>query len=203
MDEKELIQQARRGDTSAFNQLVLAYQQQIYNLAVRILQDDKMAEDVTQESFIAAFQALSGFRGGSFRAWVSKIAANRCLDEIRHKKRHPSQSIEMTNEEGEEIDDPAVLKVESDLPEESIERMELEKAILRCIEGLSVEFKTALLLVDVHGFDYKEASQVLHKPIGTLKSRLARARQAVQDCLQGVWELLPEEYRLKDEGSHE
>lgn len=203
MDEKELIQQARQGNVSAFNQLILASQQQVYNLALRTLQDEKLAEDVTQESFLAAYRALSGFRGGSFRAWVSRIAVNRCYDELRRQKRHPIQPIETTNEEGDEMDDPAALKDESSQPEENLERTELEQAIQKCIENLADDFKTALLLVDVQGFDYREASQVLRKPIGTLKSRLSRARLAVQDCLQGVWELLPEEYRLKNEGSHE
>jgi RNA polymerase sigma-70 factor (ECF subfamily) len=203
LGEKKLIQSASKGDTSAFNQLVMTHQQQAYNLALRILGDDKLAEDVTQESFLAAFRNLGGFRGGSFRAWILRIVTNRCYDELRRQKRQPSQPIASTPEEGEEMDDPAVLKDESSLPEESGEKAELEKAIQNCIEGLAADFRTVLVLVDVQGFDYQEACQVIQKPIGTLKSRLARARLAVQNCLQGVWELLPEEYRLKDDGSHE
>jgi len=203
MDEHELVQLARLGDASAFNRLVLANQHQVYNLAVRILLDDKLAEDITQETFLTAFQALSGFRGGSFRAWVSRIAANRCFDELRRHKRHPEQALETTNPEGEEMEDPAVLKDENNLPEKTMENAELENAILKCIEELDTDFRMALVLVDVQGFNYQEACQVIRKPMGTLKSRLARARLEIQACLQGAWELLPEEYRLKNNSSHE
>lgn len=202
IDEKELVQQARQGDSAAFNQLVLTYQQQMFNLSLRILLDEKLAEDVTQEAFLAAFRAFSGFRGGSFRAWMTRIVTNRCYDELRRQKRQPSLPIESMNEDGDEMDDPPVLKDESDLPEDQLAKSELEIAILNCLKELSIEYRTALLLVDVQGFDYQEASQVIGKPIGTLKSRLARARLAVQDCLQGAWELLPESYRQKEDGSH-
>ena len=202
IDEKELVQQARRGDGAAFNQLVLACQQQMFNLALRILMDEKLAEDVTQEAFLAAFRALSGFRDGSFRAWMARIVTNRCYDELRRQKRQPSQPIESMDEDGEEMDDPPVIKDESDLPEDKLAKSELENAIMNCIEDLGIDFRTALLLVDVQGFDYQEACQVIGKPIGTLKSRLARARLAVQDCLQGAWELLPESYRQKGDSSH-
>jgi RNA polymerase sigma-70 factor, ECF subfamily len=203
VDEQKLIQSARQGDASAFNQLVLVYQQHAYNLALRILLDEKLAEDVTQESFLAAYHALGAFRDGSFRAWLFRIVTNRCYDELRRKKRQPIQPLEMTSEDGEEMDDPAVLRDESGLPEELAEKAELERAIQACIEGLAVDFRAVLVLVDVQGFDYQQACQVIQKPIGTLKSRLARARLAVQNCLQDAWELLPEEYRLKGEGSHE
>lgn len=201
LDEKDLAQQARKGDTAAFNQLVLAYQQQMFNLALRILMDEKLAEDITQEAFLAAFRALAAFRGGSFRAWMARIVTNRCFDELRRQKRHPSLPIESTDD-GEEMDDPPALKDESELPEEKLEKAELENAIVNCIKELSVDFRTALLLVDIQGFDYQEAARVIGKPIGTLKSRLARARLTVQDCLQGAWELLPESYRQKDDSSH-
>lgn len=202
IDEKELVQNARRGDSAAFNQLVLACQQQMYNLALRILLDEKLAEDVTQESFLAAFRALSGFRGGSFRAWMARIVTNRCYDELRRQKRQPSLPIERMDEEGEEMDDPPILKDESDLPEDKLAKSELENAIVNCIKELGIEYRTALLLVDVQGFDYQEACQAIGKPMGTLKSRLARARLAVQDCLQGAWELLPASYRQKGNSSH-
>lgn len=202
IDEKEMVQNARRGDVAAFNQLILACQQQMFNLALRILLDEKLAEDVTQEAFLAAFRALSGFRGGSFRAWMARIVTNRCYDELRRQKRQPSLPIEHMDKDGEEMDDPPALKDESDLPEDKLEKAELENAIMNCIGELGTDFRTALLLVDVQGFDYQEACQVIGKPMGTLKSRLARARLAVQDCLQGAWELLPGSYRQKGDRSH-
>ena len=87
----------------------------------------------------------------------------------------------------------------SDTPEESIERSELEQAIVNCLQGLPDDFRIVVILVDVQGFDYYEAAQSVGKPVGTIKSRLARARSRMRICLQSFWELLPLEYRLKFE----
>jgi RNA polymerase sigma-70 factor (ECF subfamily) len=204
MDELILIQSAKKGDLDAFNRLVLAYQDQAFNVALRILADEYLAEDATQDAFLSAYRNISGFRGGSFRAWILKILTNRCYDEFRRQKRQPSQSLEPVNNDGEEeLEDPIVLKDEQHLPESEAEKHELESAIQNCIEGLSCDFRTVVVLVDIQGLDYQEACQIIQKPLGTLKSRLARARNSLQKCLQDVWELLPTAYRLKDKGSHE
>jgi RNA polymerase sigma-70 factor (ECF subfamily) len=204
MDELVLIQSAKRGDLDAFNRLVLAYQDQAYNVALRILADVHLAEDATQDAFFSAFRNIKDFRGGSFRAWILRIITNRCYDEMRRQKRQPSQPLEPVNNEGEdELDDPAVLKDEQHLPEAETEKHEMENAIQKCIEGLSGDFRTVVVLVDIQGLDYQDACQIIQKPLGTLKSRLARARLSLQNCLQGVWELLPADYRLKSKGSHE
>jgi RNA polymerase sigma-70 factor, ECF subfamily len=204
MDELSLIQSARKGDLDAFNRLVLAYQDQAFNVALRILADAHLAEDATQEAFISAYRNIGGFRGGSFRAWILRIITNRCYDELRRQKRQPTQSLDPITESGEEeLDDPAILKDDQHLPETEVEKHELENAIQNCIEGLAADFRMVVVLVDVQGLDYQEACQIIQKPLGTLKSRLARARSSLQNCLQGVWELLPADYRLNDKGSHE
>jgi RNA polymerase sigma-70 factor (ECF subfamily) len=204
MDELALIQSAKKGDLDAFNRLVLLYQEQAFNVAVRILADEHLAEDATQESFISAYRNIGGFRGGSFRAWILRIITNRCYDELRRQKRQPSQPLDsITNDNEEEMDDPLILKDEQHLPEAETEKHELETAIQKCIEGLSGDFRTVVVLVDIQGLDYQEACQIIQKPLGTLKSRLARARLSLQDCLLGFWELLPADYRLKRKGSHE
>ena len=203
MDELELIQSAKKGDLEAFNRLVLAFQNQAFNVALRILADEHLAEDATQDAFLSAYRNISGFRGGSFRAWILRIVTNRCYDELRRQVRQPTQPMDPFNRSDEnEVDDPVVLKDENHLPETEAETRELESAIQKCIEGLSGDFRTVVVLVDVQGLDYQEACQIIQKPLGTLKSRLARARLSLQDCLQGVWELLPADYRLKDKGSH-
>lgn len=200
MDETALIQQAKQGDLDAFNRLVLAYQEQTYNLALRILGDDPSAQDATQVSFINAYQSIKSFRGGSFRAWILRILTNACYDELRRQKRTPTEDLNPVDaDNGEELEDPAWLNDGSQSPEERVTQQELEKAIQRCLGGLPDEFRAVIVLVDVQGMDYQEASEVVKKPLGTIRSRLARARQRVQDCLQNMGELLPDKYRLNDE----
>ncbi len=202
MDELALIGASQKGDLDAFNRLVLAYQEQAYNLALRFLSDEDAAEDATQISFISAFQNIKSFHGGSFRAWLLRIVTNNCLDELRRLKRKPSQPLDAHDpEDDDEIEDPVWLKDDQQLPEEQAMQKELEFVIQRCIENLPVDFRAVVLLVDVNGLDYQSTSQAARIPVGTVRSRLARARQKLQDCLRSAWELLPEKYRLNDEGS--
>lgn len=198
VEEYALIQKAKEGDLDAFNQLVLTYQQQVYNLAYRMMNDDMAADDITQNAFINAYQHIRSFREGSFRAWLLRIATNQCYDELRRKKRKPTQSLTPVDaESGEELEDPVWLTDDGELPEEFIQSRELETVIQRCIDQLQANFKAMLILIDVQGMDYREASSVSGTPIGTVRSRLARAREKMQKCLQGFGELLPEKYRLK------
>ncbi len=186
----------------AFNLLVLTYQEQVFNLALRMLSDESLAEDATQETFLAAYRNLRKFRGGSFRAWLLRIVTNRCYDEIRRQKRQPIQTLEGADaDNGDDLDDPINIKDSQALPEDVLVNRQLEKAVQNCIEQLSKENRAVVVLVDLHGMDYQAASDVVHVPLGTIKSRLARARLQLQDCLQGAWELLPRQYRLKIEGS--
>jgi RNA polymerase sigma-70 factor (ECF subfamily) len=100
---------------------------------------------------------------------------------------------------GEELESPHWLADQGELPDESVERVELAKAIQKCIDQLPAEFRTVVALVDVQGLDYSEVAEVIGKPLGTVKSRLARARGRLRDCLQGFWELLPSTFRLESE----
>jgi RNA polymerase sigma-70 factor (ECF subfamily) len=202
MEESALIQQAKQGDLDAFNQLVLAYQTQVYNLAYRMMADDMLADDITQNTFISAYQYIKSFREGSFRAWLLRIASNHCYDELRRVKRHPSDPLNPIDpQSGEEDEDPVWLTDKGELPEDFIHSRELEAAIQRCIDQLQMDFKSVLIMVDVQGMDYAEASSAAGSPLGTIRSRLARAREKVQHCLQGFAELLPAKYRLKDGSS--
>ena len=201
MDETYLINSSKKGDMDAFNRLVLAYQQQAFNLALRMLGDMDSAQDATQVSFINAYQKIKTFRGGSFKAWVLRIVANNCLDELRRQKRKPTVELNPTSaESGEELEDPEWM-VDEDVqsPEDHYDQKELEIAIQNCINALPNEFRAVVVLVDIQGLDYQEAAKIIHSPLGTIRSRLARARQRLQGCLQDVWELLPEKYRLKGE----
>jgi len=199
MDETFLIRSAQSGDLEAFNRLVLGYQDLVYNQALRVLGDEAAAADATQEAFISAYRNIKGFRGGIFRAWLLRIVTNACYDDLRRRQRRPTTPLEPLDEAGDEVESPYWLVDDQNLPEETIERKQLEQAIMGCLEGLPVEFKAVVVLVDVQGLDYNEAAHSVGKPVGTVKSRLARARLRLRDCLQSYWELLPSEFRLKFE----
>jgi RNA polymerase sigma-70 factor, ECF subfamily len=199
-DEDKLIEASRKGDLEAFNRLVLAYQGMAYNNALRFLNDEDEAADVVQISFISAYRNIRSFRGGSFKAWLLRIVTNNCYDELRRQKRKPAQPLDAYDSQtDQEIEDPLWMADDSNLPEEKVAQRELEMVIRRCIEALPVEFRAVVLLVDINGLDYKQSAKAARIPIGTVRSRLARARQRLQTCLQDAWELLPEKYRLKDE----
>jgi len=200
MDEVALIQSARQGDLDAFNRLVLTYQDRMFSQAYRMMGESEAAEDATQEAFISAFRNLGSFRGGSFRAWLLRIVTNVCYDELRRRKRRPTTPLEPMDEDEEEIESPRWLADPSESPEEHSERVELDHAIQNCLEDLPEEFRTVVVLVDVQGFDYIEAAEVIHTPVGTVKSRLSRARLRMRDCLRGLWELIPAQFRLVEEG---
>jgi RNA polymerase sigma-70 factor (ECF subfamily) len=197
MDELELITAAVAGDLNAFNRLVLTYQEMAFNLAYRILNDDDAAADATQTAFISAYKNLRSYRGGSFRAWVMRMVTNTCYDELRRRLRRPTVPLEPLNfEDDEEVESPAWLADESPSPEDQMESRELEKAISHCIQGLPEEFRAVVVMVDVQGMDYAEVSAATGKPLGTIKSRLARARLRLRDCLSGFRELIPSFFRL-------
>lgn len=200
MDEVALIQAAQKGDLDAFNRLILAYQEIAFNVALRMLDDSDAAEDATQTAFISAYRNLSTYRGGSFRAWVLRMVTNTCYDELRRRKRRPTVPLEPVDDESsEEIENPAWMADDSPGPENEVETHELESAIQNCLIGLPDEFRAVIVMIDVQGMDYQEASQVIGAPLGTVKSRLARARLRMRDCLRGARELLPAQFRLDDE----
>ena len=196
MDETALIASARKGDLDSFNRLVLAYQDLVFNQAFRVLGEMDAAEDAVQEAFISAFRNLRSFRGGSFRAWLLRIVTNACYDELRRRQRRPTTPLEPLDDSGEEIESPQWMEDPGELPEDTVTRSELEQAILSCLEDLPDEFRLAVVLIDVQGLDYSEAAEAIGKPLGTVKSRLARARLRMRDCLQEFGELLPAGFRL-------
>jgi RNA polymerase sigma-70 factor (ECF subfamily) len=200
MDDLSLALAAQKGDLGAFNQLVFTYQEMAFNLAYRILSDPDLAADATQNAFIAAYRNIKKYRGGSFKAWLLRIVTNDCYDELRRQKRRPTTSLEpIRDEDDEEVESPYWLADENPSPEEAIESLDLQQAIQHCIDNLPQDFRVVLVMVELEGLDYKEVAQAISKPLGTIKSRMARARMRVQDCLQKFRELLPEKYRLEDE----
>jgi RNA polymerase sigma-70 factor (ECF subfamily) len=203
MDELGLIHSAQKGDVNAFNRLVLEYQTLAYNVAYRIMAEADAAADATQEAFISAYKHIDSYRGGSFRGWLMRIVTNACYDELRRRKRRPAVSLEelTTNLEGEENDSDAVLASTEELPEDRTQRKELATALQNCLNNLPDDMRTVTVLCDVQGMDYAEIAEATGVALGTVKSRLSRARARLRDCLQDVRELLPAVYRLGDEAS--
>ena len=192
-DEARLVNAARDGQVDAFNTLVLAYQSAIYNLAYRLTGDTAMAADATQEAFIAAFRHLPQFRDGhdgSFRAWLYRIATNVCYDELRRLKRRPSVSLDQPEIE-------ARLASPGEPPEVAAQRTELNRAIQDCLDALPDDQRTAVILCDVQEFDYQQIAIITAQALGTVKSRINRARGRLRECLslEAVRELLPDSYR--------
>ncbi len=181
MSNPEWIERARMGDVEAFNQLVLANQDRIFNQAYRLMGDPQSAEDLTQEAFLSAYLKLSQFRGGSFQAWMLRIVTNLCYDELRIQKRHPMLALEPLGKDGEELESPYWMMDQSPFPEELAERSELREKLQRCLDQISIEFRTAVVLVDIQGLDYSEAAGIMGTSIGTLKSRLARGRMKLSE----------------------
>ena len=198
MNESTLIQDAQRGDLESFNSLVLHYQDLLFNAAVRILGDEDLAADATQEAFISAFRSIRAYRGGSFKAWLMRTVTNACYDELRRQKRRPTTPLEPEGDDGDTADSTRWLADPKMTPAEQAEADELEHAIQHCLNNLPLEFKTVVVMADIQGMDYTEVATSVRVPLGTIKSRLARARLRLRECLQGFEELLPASFRLEE-----
>ena len=194
MDETALIQEAQRGNLDSFNTLVLNYQDMLFNTALRIMGDQEAAADATQEAFLSAYKAMRKFRGGSFKSWLLRIVTNACYDQLRYKQRRPTSSLDNLPVEA---DHTYYLEDESELPDEYVERRELNRLIQDGIADLPVEQATVLVLSDVQGMSYNEIADALDLSLGTVKSRLSRARAKLRDFMTEKGELLPARYRLR------
>lgn len=184
--EEPLVTRALNGDLDSFNQLVLRYQDLAYNLADSLLADPALADDATQESFIKVFQNLHRFRGGSFRAWLLRIVTNTCYDLMRRSSRHPAQPLLPEDEFGDEMESPAWLADPSASVQETVEQNEEAERLYRMLNELPPLYRSAITLIDLYDLDYSEAAQVLKIPVGTVKSRLARARLQMKEKLKPV-----------------
>ena len=199
-DEPDLIARSRTGDLDAFNVLVERYQRPLYNLCLRLLASPEAAEDATQDAFIHAFRSLNTFRGGSFRAWLFRIGANACYDEMRKRRARPALSLdEPRGEEQQTIDvaghDPT--------PDEHMERAELAAVLQEALAGLPPDQRLAIVLADVQGFDYSEIAVTMECSLGTVKSRISRGRAQLRAILQARGELLPSRLRQASEGQND
>lgn len=201
MDEPSLIAAAKNGDVESFNQLILIYQDMAFTVAYRLIGETEAAADATQEAFISAFRKLHQFRGERFKSWLMRIVTNACYDELRRRQRRPSSSLEALQDHHVNISPGVDVQLHStqENPEQAAQRSELSAAIQDCINALPDNQRAIAVLADIEGYPYQEVAEITDLPLGTVKSRLSRARARLRDCLRDLRELLPAEYRLINE----
>ena len=197
IDEAELIARARRGELDAFNHVVEQYQRSVYNFCLRMLSSPQAAEDTTQEAFISAYRAIDSYRGGSFRSWLFRIATNACYDELRRRRSRPAISLdEPHGPEGFPIDLPQI----GPSLEDHAQRLELAGYLQKALGALPADQRLAVVLCDVQGFEYSEIAQITGVSLGTVKSRIARARAQLRKLLSTHRELFTVSVRSSSEG---
>ena len=189
-DDAELAKRSQQGDLAAFNLIVERYRSQVFNLVTRMLGNRASGEDVTQEAFLSAYWGIGRFRGGSLRAWLLRIASNASRDVIRASRRRPEHSLD------ESLENPSFqVPSHDESPEQHTLRGELGDLIQRAILTLSEDQRATLVLIDAQGQSYEEAAEITGASLGTVKSRLSRARGRVRDYLAQRPELLPSQFR--------
>jgi len=193
MNEPQLIARAQKGDLDAFNDLVYHYQDMAYNVAYRVLGNEDSASDATQDAFIKAYKALHQYRGGSFKAWLLRIVTNCCYDLLRTAQRRPSTPIDDLVEDDEHSD--ILENTDDESPEDWVDREELGRLIQRGIAELPPDQRTVLVLSDIEGMPYEEIAAVTSVALGTVKSRLSRARAKLREFLTERQEQLPMGFR--------
>ncbi|HEX8727521.1 MAG TPA: sigma-70 family RNA polymerase sigma factor [Ktedonobacterales bacterium] len=193
--EHALIARGQQGDRAAFNALVEKYQGAAYALALRMLGDPDTACDVTQEAFFSAYRALATFHGASFRAWLLRIVSNGCYDVFRARGRQPATSLEALLEHDDASSSdahlPGGMVDPSWNPEETALRSETMRTIEAALLQLPPEQRLAIVLCDIQGLAYEEVARIMETPLGTVKSRIARARTQLRTLLTRQGELSP------------
>lgn len=182
---------------AAFNVLVASYQRRVYNFCLRMLNSQQLAEDATQETFIAAYRHVRRFKGISFRTWLFRIAANQCYDEMRRRRSRPAVSLDARWEEGDRALD---VPDRGPAPSEQMEKTELAAVVQAALLSLPTDQRTAVVLRDLQGFAYEEIAEIMKVSLGTVKSRINRGRNGLREALMEKRELLPFSVRPSSEG---
>ena len=176
--DKKLVERVQKGDKGAFDLLVLKYQHKIVNLIMRYVRDPELAQDIAQEAFIKAYRALPRFRGDSaFYTWMYRIAVNTAKNHLAAQRRRP-MDVELDLQDPEQYDLHAKLK-ETDTPEGVALGNELKETVERAIAALPEDLRTAIVLRELEGMSYEEIAQTMECPVGTVRSRIFRARDAI------------------------
>ncbi len=185
MRDRALVEQALRGDLEAFNRLVELYQDMLFGLTYRVVNDRDAAADAVQEAFFSAYRNLARFSGDSFRSWLTRIAINAATDILRVRKRRPADPYpEWEDDSWQPPTD------ESESPERTAILRSRNRAIAEAMTQITADQRTAILLFDVEGYDYQEIADMTGVSLGTVKSRIHRGRLALRDLLAGQMELM-------------
>ena len=193
MNEREadaaLVERVQRGDKHAFELLVLKYQRKIMRLLSRLIHDPAEAEDVAQDAFIKAYRAIPQFRGESaFYTWLYRIAVNTAKNHLVARRRRPSGSAQYENEDGETFDETDNLS-DINTPEAAFASREIADTVNQAIDALPEELRTAIVLREIEGLSYEEIAQSMGCPIGTVRSRIFRAREAIASKLRPILDI--------------
>ncbi|MDH4054653.1 MAG: RNA polymerase sigma factor RpoE [Gammaproteobacteria bacterium] len=176
--DQKLVERVQKGDKGAFDLLVLKYQHKIVNLVMRYVRDPELALDISQEAFIKAYRALPRFRGDSaFYTWMYRIAVNTAKNYLAAQRRRP-MDVEIDSQDPEHFDLHTNLR-ETDTPEGVTLSNELKETVERAIAALPEDLRTAIVLRELEGMSYEEIAQTMECPVGTVRSRIFRARDAI------------------------
>jgi RNA polymerase sigma-70 factor, ECF subfamily len=185
--DSELVKRVQQGDKTAFDVLVLKYQHRIVKLVSRYVREPSDALDVTQEAFLKAFRALPGFRGDSaFYTWIYRIAINTAKNYLVALSRRPAE-VDLENEDGEPLTADHFQK-SLETPEHLLLTDEIRETILDAMEKLPPDLREAIMLREVEGLSYEEIAEAMTCPIGTVRSRIFRAREAIDERLKPLLE---------------
>jgi RNA polymerase sigma-70 factor (ECF subfamily) len=177
--DQQLVERAQRGDKRAFELLVAKYQRKLGRLLSRMVRDPAEVEDVTQEAFIKAYRALPTFRGDSaFYTWLYRIAINTAKNYLVALGRRAPTTTEFSHEDAENFDDADQLR-DSATPESELHGKQIAQTVNRAMEALPEDLRTAITLREIEGLSYEEIASVMNCPIGTVRSRIFRAREAI------------------------
>ena len=183
MDETILIQKSQRGDMDAFEQLLLRYEKKVYTIAYKYMGNAEDASDLAQEAMIKVYQSIGTFRGEySFGTWIGRITANKCLDELRKRKKLQTTSLD----EELELEEGSVQKEivsERDTPEQHTIRQETVHYVQQKLQQMKEEYRMVLVLRELEGHSYEDIADMLNCSLGTVKSRISRARNYLKELV--------------------
>lgn len=194
LDERRLIRMAKAGDQQAFGTLLSSHEGRMYNIAYRMMGNSEDAMDMVQEAMIKVYRSLDRFEGNAqLGTWLYRVTTNTCLDELRRRKLRQTVSLDERAEQGAPAPEDHVFQ----RPEEAAEGAERRKVLKNAIKKLAPEHQAAIVLRDMQGMSYQDAAKVMDCPVGTMKSRVNRARAALREELEKQAELFPIAFRQK------